>query len=136
MRRGYFIYFSLCLLALPGLGLSHSRRGPTGHRVGSRHSTRGVLHAASVRTAGQHSIDDVRAAQLQTALTGAGYLSGEQSGHWDASTEAAMQKFQADNGWQTKLMPDSRAIIKLGLGPKHVDQGSFSQQSVPPGPAI
>jgi hypothetical protein len=28
-----------------------------------------------------------------------------------------MQKFQADNGWQTKLMPDSRAIIKLGLGP-------------------
>ncbi len=28
-----------------------------------------------------------------------------------------MQKFQSDNGWQTKLMPDSRAIIKLGLGP-------------------
>jgi hypothetical protein len=31
-----------------------------------------------------------------------------------------MQKFQADNGWQTKLMPDSRAIIKLGLGPSQV----------------
>jgi len=30
-----------------------------------------------------------------------------------------MQKFQADNGWQTKLVPDSRAIIKLGLGPDH-----------------
>ncbi len=28
-----------------------------------------------------------------------------------------MQKFQEDNGWQTKLIPDSRAIIKLGLGP-------------------
>jgi hypothetical protein len=28
-----------------------------------------------------------------------------------------MQKFQSDNGWQTKLVPDSRAIIKLGLGP-------------------
>jgi hypothetical protein len=28
-----------------------------------------------------------------------------------------MQKFQSDNGWQTKLIPDSRAIIKLGLGP-------------------
>jgi hypothetical protein len=28
-----------------------------------------------------------------------------------------MQKYQADNGWQTKLVPDSRAIIKLGLGP-------------------
>jgi hypothetical protein len=42
------------------------------------------------------------------------------SGHWDAATETAMQKFQSDNGWQTKLMPDSRAIIKLGLGPSQV----------------
>ena len=47
-----------------------------------------------------------------------GYLT-ESSGHWDATTEGAMRKFQADNGWQTKLMPDSRAIIKLGLGPSH-----------------
>jgi len=30
-----------------------------------------------------------------------------------------MQKFQADQGWQTKLMPDSRAIKKLGLGPDY-----------------
>jgi len=30
-----------------------------------------------------------------------------------------MQKYQADNGWQTKLMPDSRAIKKLGLGPDY-----------------
>jgi len=50
-------------------------------------------------------------------LIKSGYLSGEASGHWDAGTEAAMQKFQSDNGWQTKLIPDSRAIIKLGLGP-------------------
>ncbi len=27
-----------------------------------------------------------------------------------------MQKYQADQGWQTKLMPDSRALKKLGLG--------------------
>lgn len=30
-----------------------------------------------------------------------------------------MQKYQADNGWQTKLMPDSRALEKLGLGPDY-----------------
>jgi hypothetical protein len=30
-----------------------------------------------------------------------------------------MQKFQADQGWQTKLMPDSRALKKLGLGPDY-----------------
>jgi len=35
-----------------------------------------------------------------------------------------MQKFQADNGWQTKLIPDSRAIIKLGLGPEQSSKTS------------
>ncbi|WP_242617736.1 peptidoglycan-binding protein [Edaphobacter modestus] len=65
---------------------------------------------------GQRSIDDSRATQIQQALVHSGYMT-EPSGHWDSATESAMQKFQADNGWQTKLMPDSRAIIKLGLGP-------------------
>ena len=30
-----------------------------------------------------------------------------------------MQKYQGDNDWQTKVLPDSRALIKLGLGPNH-----------------
>jgi len=38
---------------------------------------------------------------------------------WDDATQRAMQKYQADNGWQTKTTPDSRALIKLGLGPDH-----------------
>jgi peptidoglycan hydrolase-like protein with peptidoglycan-binding domain len=74
-------------------------------------------HSKSTKPAGQRGIDDARATQIQTSLIKSGYLSGEASGHWDARTEAAMQKFQGDNGWQTKLIPDSRAIIKLGLGP-------------------
>jgi hypothetical protein len=28
-----------------------------------------------------------------------------------------MQRFQQSHGWQTKVVPDSRALIKLGLGP-------------------
>ncbi|MBB5345394.1 peptidoglycan-binding domain-containing protein [Tunturibacter empetritectus] len=67
---------------------------------------------------GQRTIDDARATQIQASLIKSGYLSGEASGHWDSQTQTAMQKFQADNGWQTKLIPDSRAIIKLGLGPE------------------
>jgi hypothetical protein len=31
------------------------------------------------------------------------------------------QGIQSDNGWQTKVVPDSRALIKLGLGPKHAN---------------
>ncbi|HEY0163137.1 MAG TPA: peptidoglycan-binding protein [Edaphobacter sp.] len=65
---------------------------------------------------GQRGIDDTRATQIQEALVRSGYMT-ETTGHWDSTTETAMQKFQSDNGWQTKLMPDSRAIIKLGLGP-------------------
>jgi len=102
--------------AIPGLAVVHARRGPTSHhrlfhtRSHSKHSK------ASVRSVGQRSIDDGRAVQIQTALVKSGYLA-DPSGHWDSSTSAAMQKYQADNGWQTKLVPDSRAIIKLGLGP-------------------
>jgi hypothetical protein len=34
-------------------------------------------------------------------------------------TQAAMQRYQADQGWQSKTTPDSRALIKLGLGPSN-----------------
>jgi hypothetical protein len=65
----------------------------------------------------QRSIDDERATEIQAALIKVGYLAGSPSGHWDGASVAAMTKFQADSGWQTKLIPDSRALIKLGLGP-------------------
>jgi|SRR5580698_4353583 peptidoglycan hydrolase-like protein with peptidoglycan-binding domain len=74
------------------------------------------------KPAGQRMIDDSRATQIQGSLIRSGYLSGEPSGHWDTQTEAAMQKYQSDNGWQTKLIPDSRAIIKLGLGPTQTSE--------------
>ena len=59
---------------------------------------------------------------LVWALNGAAPLTGDDdlvTLFVDGQSEAAMQKLQADNGWQTKLIPDSRAIIKLGLGPNH-----------------
>jgi hypothetical protein len=59
-----------------------------------------------------------RATQIQTALIKQGYLTGDPTGTWDAQSVAAMQKLQGDNGWQTKITPDSRALIKLGLGPQ------------------
>lgn len=47
------------------------------------------------------------------------YLDGEPSGVWDAQSKEAMVEYQQANGWQTKVTPDSRALIKLGLGPDH-----------------
>jgi hypothetical protein len=101
----------LLSVSLPCAALTHARRGPTSPKLFNKHGK------SSSKPASQRGIDDARATQIQTSLIKSGYLSGQASGHWDSETEAAMQKFQSDNGWQTKLVPDSRAIIKLGLGP-------------------
>ena len=68
---------------------------------------------------GQQAIEPARVTEIQQALIREHYLTGEANGQWDATTVAAMQKYQADQGWQTKLMPDSRALKKLGLGPDY-----------------
>ncbi len=71
------------------------------------------------RSHGQRGIDEQRTVEIQNALIKEHYLSGEPSGTWDEATRDAMTRYQAANGWQTKLTPDSRALIKLGLGPDH-----------------
>jgi len=65
----------------------------------------------------QQVVDPARATEIQAALIRAHYLNGEPTGKWDAATKSAMARYQEDNGWQTKKVPDSRALIKLGLGP-------------------
>jgi peptidoglycan hydrolase-like protein with peptidoglycan-binding domain len=75
--------------------------------------------SASWRTRGQKKIDPERATQIQQALIREHYLTGKPSGTWDSATEQAMQRYQADHGWQAKTTPDSRALIQLGLGPDH-----------------
>jgi hypothetical protein len=66
---------------------------------------------------GQQKIDAQRTHQIQEALIRQHYMTGAPTGNWDASTEEALRHFQTDNGWQNKTVPDSRALIKLGLGP-------------------
>lgn len=88
---------------------AHSRT--TSSRTPSRKGKR------SKKVKGQQKIDGERTHQIQEALIRQHYLNGEPTGRWDASTEDALRRFQADNGWQNKTVPDSRALIKLGLGP-------------------
>ena len=74
---------------------------------------------ASWRSRGQQKIDSQRAHDIQDALLREHYLDGSPSGVWDDTTQKAMQRYQADQGWQSIMTPDSRALIKLGLGPDH-----------------
>lgn len=71
----------------------------------------------SVRARGQKKIDSERVQAIQEALIREHYLSGEPTGTWSRASEEAMRRYQADHGWQSKTVPDSRALIKLGLGP-------------------
>ena len=123
MRLGQIVLLSTLILgsSCPAVALTHARRGPTSQRISKR--------ASKAKPQSQRTIDDERATQIQTALIRSGYLSGEPSGHWDAGTQAAMEKLQADNGWQTKLVPDSRAIIKLGLGSSTAAGNTLANQA-------
>lgn len=106
------------LLAAPAFATRTHRAATAGHSRRSLHH-RYYHHRYARRhvTRGQRGIEPARAQQIQTALIKAHYLSGPASGQWDATTQTAMEKYQADHGWQTKLVPDSRALIALGLGP-------------------
>lgn len=73
----------------------------------------------SARTRGQQKIDSERAQSIQEALIREHYLSGEATGTWNQASEDAMRRYQSDHGWQSKTVPDARALIKLGLGPSH-----------------
>lgn len=98
----------------PG-AVSHSAK--TTHTAARRRSSK--RKSKSARARGQQQIDSERATSIQEALIREHYLSGEPSGVWDAESEAAMRRYQGDQGWQTKEVPDSRALIKLGLGPNN-----------------
>lgn len=78
---------------------------------------------------GQQGIQPDRAREIQEALIREKYLIGEPSGQWDARTKDAMIRYQADHGWQTKVTPDSRALIKLGLGPNYSDKDLYKATS-------
>jgi len=103
----------LVLIVTPAFATSsqNSHKGSPARRVGHRIRHR-IAHPL-----GQRGIAPERATQIQNALIHENYLTGSPSGQWDSQTEAAMQKYQAAHGWQTKLTPDSRALISLGLGP-------------------
>lgn len=118
-RVGLAILITAALVA-PHAYASHVHRSPTSGQSSSPHKLSQSRHHSSARHArGQQAIDPERATQIQQALIREHYLTSDANGKWDSTTQAAMQKYQADNGWQTKLMPDSRAIKKLGLGPDY-----------------
>ncbi len=131
-RASVAFLLTAALIATPAFA-SRIHRAPTsghasshasGHARGSHKTAlpkglKASRTASSHKLHGQQSIDPARVTEIQQALIREHYMTGEATGQWDSTTASAMQKYQADQGWQTKLMPDSRAIKKLGLGPDY-----------------
>lgn len=100
----------------PAKAVSHSSTTASD----GRHSKSRQVGSRRKKTArGQQKIDSVRAQAIQEALIREHYLSGTASGTWNQASEDAMRRYQAEHGWQSKTVPDSRALISLGLGPSN-----------------
>lgn len=122
----------LCVALLTGPAWGSSARR---HHYRHHHSFH-IHHAHLIR--GQREMDSARVDQIQSALIREHYLTGQPNGDWNDETQAAMRKYQADHGWQTKLLPDARALIKLGLGPKvdDTEEAKNNKQAGQPQPSI
>jgi peptidoglycan hydrolase-like protein with peptidoglycan-binding domain len=140
LRVFRLLYIQSAIILIATLGISPA--SATTHKTTSKTSnTKASTHKASAhstsktskkhgkktvakkswKSKGQHTIGSDRTREIQEALIREHYLSGEANGQWDTRTQEAMRGFQAKQGWQTKVLPDSRALIKLGLGPDHSD---------------
>ena len=89
------------------------------HKSNAKRSSSHKRGKKKATARGQQNIDPQRAQEIQEALIREHYLSGEAAGTWNQSSEDAMRRYQADHGWQSKTVPDARALISLGLGPSH-----------------
>jgi hypothetical protein len=107
---------SILLLAALIFPLQHAPAKAVKPSKQARHPTT-VKKSAAVG-----GISNDRASEIEGALVKAGYLD-RNSGRWDALAAAAMKRYQADHHWQTKYVPDARALIALGLGPADETSG-------------
>src|SRR5437660_12112575 len=135
IRKLVAVAVAAMLILLPAPGLAKTKRhttapsSKTAHPKSGHASTKHRRSAKARRGAwkrhGQQSIQADRVVAIQQALIREKYLDGEPSGKWDDRSQHAMPTYQAHNQWQSKVTPDSRALIKLGLGPNHSAEGSL-----------
>jgi peptidoglycan hydrolase-like protein with peptidoglycan-binding domain len=120
-RASLALLLFVAAIAAPVFATTTHKKSSTTHARSSHHGVKSTKASAKSRHKlhGQQVIAPERATAIQQALIREHYLNGEPTGQWDSTTVAAMQKYQSDQGWQTKLMPDSRALKKLGLGPDY-----------------
>lgn len=106
------------LLTTASVSFAATSSAQPGHTSATSHKVHhSKKKSRSHKVRGQKAIDGDRVREIQQALIHEHYLKGSATGKWDDATQAAMRRYQSDQGWQSKTVPDSRALIRLGLGP-------------------
>ena len=131
LRAGQVLLLLSSLAITPAFA-SRTHRAPTSGSHARTTSSKKATRKQVSHVHGQRTIDSDRASEIQNALIKQKYLTGAPSGQWDSQTQVAMRQYQSDHGWQTKLMPDSRALISLGLGPNHTNDSPLGRTSSAP----
>ncbi len=132
--RQLLVALLICLLAAPAAVAAKQATKARSHRpAASRAPAKRPSHRASSRTtrgrrrargrgravARQTRPDPGRTREIQQALEREGYLTGPATGKWDEATQKAMARYQKDHGFTVTGKPDSRSLIKMGLGPNY-----------------
>ncbi|HUI44007.1 MAG TPA: peptidoglycan-binding domain-containing protein [Terriglobia bacterium] len=120
--------------------VSHVKPAAGRHRRSSASAKTGKLRKTSARRSRRPNtyarlahmqMDPSRVENIQQALIGAGAMQGTPTGHWDAETHDAMARYQAQNGFGVTGLPDSKSLMKLGLGP-HPLPPQLDKTAAPP----
>lgn len=118
-----FVGWALALLLLVSVSLAEGGTSQKAKTKTAKTASKSVkVHKSSKkkrvrRVRGQKAIDTARVHEIQEALVREHYLKAAPNGKWDNATQEAMRRYQSAHGWQSKSVPDSRALISLGLGP-------------------
>jgi hypothetical protein len=95
-----------------------SARGNVPGRQVKGNRGRPPLHKTPVERS-QAAPTPERYREIQQALVAKGYLKSEPTGAWDADTQDAMRRFQADQKLDETGKINALSLISLGLGPQH-----------------
>jgi len=99
--------------------IPHAKTAPSGHTPSKTKSTKhtGTSQSRDARRRSAMRPEPQRVQEIQEALVKSGELHQEPTGQWDEATREAMKRYQQANGFGVTGLPDSKSLMKMGLGP-------------------
>ena len=115
--RFLWVLAAICLWLAPGYaqtGKPNSAKSSSTKSVSAK--SKAKKKPARRRARGQMAPSADRIAQIQAALAKSGHYSAEPTGKWDATTTAALMRFQEERGLRPTGKLNARCLQLLGLG--------------------